>query len=161
MQFYTLYEQKYSNLRDKQTHGRTFRLIESINSEGRSFKNASSCLRTTKIIWQFGKQFLQSENQALCDPLILVTKTIMFSAERYTTVCHPFFKGKKNILYWRYQTTTFYFLPILKILLPMNPTLALQFSKHRPSWPMLSISRNVRLSVCLSVCVSVHFWGTA
>jgi hypothetical protein len=34
------------------------------------------------------------------------------------------------------------------------------FSKHRPSGPMLSISRNVRLSVCLSVCVSVHFWGT-
>ena len=27
------------------------------------------------------------------------------------------------------------------------------FSKHRPSGPMLSISRNVRLSVCLSVCV--------
>ena len=25
------------------------------------------------------------------------------------------------------------------------------FSKHRPSGPMLSISRNVRLSVCLSV----------
>ena len=35
------------------------------------------------------------------------------------------------------------------------------FSKHRPSALMLSISRNVRLSVCtcvrLSVCVSVHF----
>ena len=29
------------------------------------------------------------------------------------------------------------------------------FSKHRPSWPMLSISRNVRLSVCLSVRLSV------
>ena len=28
-----------------------------------------------------------------------------------------------------------------------------QFSKHRPSGPMLYISRNVRLSVCLSVCV--------
>ena len=27
------------------------------------------------------------------------------------------------------------------------------FSKHRPSGPMLSISRNVRLSVCLSVCL--------
>ena len=27
------------------------------------------------------------------------------------------------------------------------------FSKHRPSGPMLSISRNVRLSVCPSVCV--------
>ena len=25
------------------------------------------------------------------------------------------------------------------------------FSKHRPSWPMLSISRNVRMSVRLSV----------
>ena len=35
------------------------------------------------------------------------------------------------------------------------------FSKHRPSGPMLSISRNVRLSVRLSVCLSVHFWGTA
>ena len=34
------------------------------------------------------------------------------------------------------------------------------FSKHRPSGPMLSISRNVRLSVCLSVCLSVHSWGT-
>ena len=29
------------------------------------------------------------------------------------------------------------------------------FSKYRPSRPMLSISRNVRLSVCPSVCVSV------
>ena len=27
------------------------------------------------------------------------------------------------------------------------------FSKHRPSGPMLSISRNVRLSVCLFVCL--------
>ena len=30
-----------------------------------------------------------------------------------------------------------------------------KFSKHRPSGPMLSISRFVRLSVCLSVCPSV------
>ena len=30
-----------------------------------------------------------------------------------------------------------------------------RFSKHRPSGPMLSISRNVRLSVCPSVRVSV------
>ena len=30
-----------------------------------------------------------------------------------------------------------------------------QFSKHRPSGQMLSISRNVRLSVCPSVCLSV------
>ena len=29
------------------------------------------------------------------------------------------------------------------------------FSKHRPSGPMLSISRNVRPSVCVSVCLSV------
>ena len=29
------------------------------------------------------------------------------------------------------------------------------FSKHRPSGPMLSISRNVRPSVCLFVCLSV------
>ena len=29
------------------------------------------------------------------------------------------------------------------------------FSKHRPSGPMLSISRNVRLCVRLSVCLSV------
>ena len=29
------------------------------------------------------------------------------------------------------------------------------FSKHRPSGPMLSISRFIRLSVCLSVCLSV------
>ena len=34
------------------------------------------------------------------------------------------------------------------------------FSKHRPSGPMLSISRNIRPSVCVSVCPSVHFWGT-
>ena len=33
-----------------------------------------------------------------------------------------------------------------------------RFSKHRPSGPMLAISRNVRLSVRLCVCVSVHFW---
>ena len=31
----------------------------------------------------------------------------------------------------------------------------LVFSKHRPSGPMLSISRNVRLSVLLSICLSV------
>ena len=31
------------------------------------------------------------------------------------------------------------------------------FSKHRPSGPMLSISRFVHMSVCLSVCLSVHF----
>ena len=30
------------------------------------------------------------------------------------------------------------------------------FSKHRPSGPMLSISRNVRPSVCLSVCLFVR-----
>ena len=30
------------------------------------------------------------------------------------------------------------------------------FSKHRPSGPMLSISRNVRPSVCPSVCPSVR-----
>ena len=30
-----------------------------------------------------------------------------------------------------------------------------KFSKHRPSGPMLSISRNVRLSVCPSVCLCV------
>ena len=30
------------------------------------------------------------------------------------------------------------------------------FSKHWPSGPMLSISRNVRLSVCPSVCPSVR-----
>ena len=29
------------------------------------------------------------------------------------------------------------------------------FSKHRPSGPMLSISRNVHIFVCLSVCLSV------
>ena len=32
-----------------------------------------------------------------------------------------------------------------------------KFSKHRPSGPMLSISRNVRPSVCVSVCPCVHF----
>ena len=31
------------------------------------------------------------------------------------------------------------------------------FSKHRPSGPMLSISQNVRPSVCPYVCLSVHF----
>ena len=34
-------------------------------------------------------------------------------------------------------------------------TCYVHFSKHRPSGPMLSISRNVRLSVCRSVCLSV------
>ena len=36
------------------------------------------------------------------------------------------------------------------------------FSKHRPSGPFLSISRNVCVCVfvCLSVCPSVHLWGT-
>ena len=29
------------------------------------------------------------------------------------------------------------------------------FSRHRPSGPMLSISQNVRLSVCLSECLFV------
>ena len=32
-----------------------------------------------------------------------------------------------------------------------------QFSKHRPSGLILSISRNVHISVCVSVCLSVHF----
>ena len=31
-----------------------------------------------------------------------------------------------------------------------------KFSKHRPSGPMLSKSRNVRISVCPSVCVSAR-----
>ena len=31
------------------------------------------------------------------------------------------------------------------------------FSKHWPSGPMLSISRNDHLCVCVSVCVSVNF----
>ena len=35
-----------------------------------------------------------------------------------------------------------------------------ELSKHRPSGPMLSISRNVHMFVCLFVCLSVHFWGT-
>ena len=34
------------------------------------------------------------------------------------------------------------------------------FSKHRPSGPMLFISQNVCLSVCVCVCLSVHFWST-
>ena len=33
----------------------------------------------------------------------------------------------------------------------------LQFSKHWPSGPMLSISRFVCLYVCVSVCLFVHF----
>ena len=32
---------------------------------------------------------------------------------------------------------------------------SLTFSKHRPSGPMLSISRNIHMCVCLSVCLSV------
>ena len=39
-------------------------------------------------------------------------------------------------------------------------TLCPIFSKHRPSGPMLSISRNVHMCVCVFVCVCVHFWGT-
>ena len=37
------------------------------------------------------------------------------------------------------------------ILYPLNYNIP--FSKHRPSEPMLSISRNFRLCVCLSVCL--------
>ena len=37
----------------------------------------------------------------------------------------------------------------------LNPFNQNKFSKHRPSGPMLSISRNVRLSVCPSVRLSV------
>ena len=33
----------------------------------------------------------------------------------------------------------------------------LHFSKHRPSGPMLSITRNVHMFVCLFVCLSAHF----
>ena len=33
-----------------------------------------------------------------------------------------------------------------------------KFSKHRPSGPMLSISRDVRLCVCVSVCVCVFLF---
>ena len=36
------------------------------------------------------------------------------------------------------------------------PYIILLFSKHRPSGQMLSISRFVRLSVCVSVCLCVH-----
>jgi hypothetical protein len=36
------------------------------------------------------------------------------------------------------------------------PVLENAFSKHRHSGPMLSISRNVRLCVCPSVCLSVY-----
>ena len=37
----------------------------------------------------------------------------------------------------------------------MQKNILIRFSKHRPSGPMLSISRNVRLSVCPSVRLSV------
>ena len=40
--------------------------------------------------------------------------------------------------------------PIIVNVIVVHP-----FSKHRPSGPMLSLSRNVRLSVCLSVRLSV------
>ena len=43
----------------------------------------------------------------------------------------------------------------IKPLLHIKETVV-HFSKHRPSGPMLSISQNVRMSVC----PSVHFWGT-
>ena len=47
----------------------------------------------------------------------------------------------------------------IEILVKSNNTWCF-FSKHRPSGPMLSISRNVHMFVCLSVCLFVHFWGT-
>ena len=40
------------------------------------------------------------------------------------------------------------------------PAATFSFSKHRPSGPMLSISRNVHLSARVSVRPCVHFWGT-
>ena len=42
----------------------------------------------------------------------------------------------------------------------LDPFSQLKFSKHRPSGPMLSISRDVHMFVCLCVCLCVHFWGT-
>ena len=38
-----------------------------------------------------------------------------------------------------------------------GPTIVVSFSKHRPSGPMLSISRNVRLSVCPCVCSLLRY----
>ena len=38
-----------------------------------------------------------------------------------------------------------------------NCTYLTDFSKHRPSGSMLSISRNVRLSVCLCVCSLLRY----
>ena len=37
----------------------------------------------------------------------------------------------------------------------MGRLLVAQFSKHRPSGPMLSISQNVHMFVCVCVCLSV------
>ena len=48
--------------------------------------------------------------------------------------------------HWNRNKSIFYLLRYI---------LDLKFSKRRPSGPMLSISRNVRLCVCLSVCLFV------
>ena len=58
----------------------------------------------------------------------------------------------------RFKTKTMFYVHHIFV----NPDLKLKpFSKHRPSGPMLSMSRNVRLcvcpSVCPSVCLCVHF----
>ena len=44
----------------------------------------------------------------------------------------------------------------INICIKICTNILLCFSKHRPSGPLLSISRNVRLCVRLSVCLSVH-----
>ena len=51
--------------------------------------------------------------------------------------------GPRRTNYWGQNiTNTTYFSPLFN-----------QFSKHRPSGPMLSISRNVHMFICLFVCV--------
>ena len=85
--------------------------------------------------------------------------------------CIPIWYEKKNIII--FQMALKYNEPTNKICMHMaqfqimseglvkGVTKVIKFSKHRPSGPMLSISRFVLMSICVSVCLSVcSFWGT-
>ena len=101
------------------------------------------------------KLFSQSLSQWVRDSVIYVYK----SNEQKMLVNHMFFfllKIKKNWgILWYYPSRMghiLYFYLVFGLLVNM---LLLAFSKHRPSGPMLSITRFVHMCVCVFVCLSV------
>ena len=67
----------------------------------------------------------------------------------------------KNHILWQYEGTFVFFLTsgehAFFWMLKLNNKTCCQFSKHRPSGPMFSISQFVHMCVCVCVCLFVHF----